>query len=193
MELKTRSGRNPSQHPDEIFPFIDFLKGRGVRSYLEVGARHGDTFHLVAKSLPEGARVVAMDLPGGAWGKSSSVNALRDAIADLSGYDAHMILGDSTKRDIIAKAKALGPYDAILIDGDHRYDGVKKDCINYAPMGSIIAFHDIVGEGQTTKDGSAIPVEVPRLWREIKEAGDYKEIYEFIGDGSAMGIGVIVL
>lgn len=192
MELKTRSGRRASQRADELLPFIALLQQKGVTSYLEIGARHGDTFDMVSRSLVRGSKVVAVDLAGGAWGTPSSLKFLKEAVGGLAGRDAHMILGDSTNESVIEQVRALGPYDAMLIDGDHRYNGVKKDFENYSPMGSIIAFHDIVGEGQATKDGNAYPVEVPRLWSEIKASGDYAEIYEFVGDGSTMGIGVIV-
>lgn len=186
MELTTRSGRRASQRADELLPFIELLKAEGVRSYLEIGARHGDTFDMVARSLPVGSRVVAVDLGGGAWGTPKSVPVLKEAIAGLTDYDAHVIFGDSTIRRVIEAVKALGPFDAILIDGDHRYDGVRKDWLNYGPMGRLVAFHDIVGEGQTTRDG-VHPVEVPRLWAEIREPGSV----EFVGEGSAMGIGVM--
>lgn len=187
-ELTTRSGRPASQRADELLPFIELLEREGVRSYLEIGARHGDTFDMVARSLPEGSRVVAVDLGGGPWGTPKSIPALKAAVGDLGDYDAHLIFGDSTSPDVIDQVRALGPFDAILIDGDHRYEGVKADWEAYGPLGRLIAFHDIVGEGQTTKDGNAWPVEVPRLWREIR--GD--RFVQFIGPGSAMGIGVIV-
>ena len=186
-ELKTLSGRRASQRADELLPFIDLLRREGVRSYLEVGARHGDTFDLVARALPAGSRVVAVDLGGGPWGTPKSVAALRAAVAGLSDHDAHLILGDSTDPSVVAAVAALGPFDAILIDGDHRYDGVLTDWFNYGPMGRLVAFHDIVGEGQTTRDANAYPVEVPRLWAEIRN----DRSLEFVGAGSAMGIGVM--
>jgi len=44
-----------------------------------------------------------------------------------------------------------------------------------------------VGEGQTTAKGT-VPVEVPRLWREIREDLPHRE---FVGIDSTMGIGVV--
>lgn len=188
MELKTRSGRRASQRADELLPFIELLRKEGVRSYLEIGARHGDTFDMVARSLPRGSRAVAVDLGGGPWGTPKSIPALKDAVRGLEGYDAHLIFGDSTSTEVIEKVEALGPFDAVLIDGDHRYAGAKADWLNYGPMGRLVAFHDIVGEGQTTKDAAAHPVEVPRLWAEIKG----ERHVEFVGPDSKMGIGVIL-
>lgn len=192
--MKTFSGRKASQHPAELGGFIDLLRRENVRSYLEIGARHGDTFHAVMTALPPGSLGVAVDLPGGAWGVASSRQALERAVADLNGrgYRALAVFGDSTSADVIAAVQAASPtFDAALIDGDHRYDGVSRDWRTWREAARIVAFHDIAGEGvrqKTTGD----PVEVPRLWRELK--ADLPPIVskvEFIAEGSAMGIGVL--
>lgn len=195
--LKTRSGRRASQRADELLPFIDFLKERGVRSYLEIGARHGDTFFHVMKSLPRGSLGIAVDLPGGAWGVESSRYALDEAAEELRemGYRIATIYGDSTTdfiRESVLEAlnwyEPHGAIDAVLIDGDHRYEGVSADWRIWGGMAPIVAFHDIAGEGQiqpTTKD----IVEVPRLWRELK--AEFSTV-EFLGNGTTMGIGVVL-
>lgn len=191
MEIKTLSGRNASQHPDELYPFIDLLKQHNVRRYLEIGARHGDTFHEVMSALPKGSVGVAVDLVAGPWGTSKSLKHLQRAGEYLTtkGREVQIILGNSRSQEIIERIAAFAPFDAVLIDGDHRYDGVKADWLNYGPMAPIIAFHDIAGEGEHTKDGKALPVEVPRLWNEIK--GGFEHV-EFIGENTTMGIGVIL-
>jgi len=188
--VDTFSGRKPSQVPEELAAFIALLKSRGVRSYLEIGARHGDTFHAVMISLQPGSMGVAVDLPGGAWGHLKSKQSLDAAVNDLRrrGYDVCRILGDSRATDTYLTVKNLGPFDAGLIDGDHRYQGVRADWMSYGPMCGITAFHDIAGEGLTSRDGG-LPVEVPRLWREITAERD---TVEFIGMGSRMGIGVVL-
>jgi cephalosporin hydroxylase len=189
--IPTLSGRNASQHPGELYPFIDLLKKHNVRRYLEIGARHGDTFHGIMSALPIGSVGVAVDLVAGPWGTSKSLAHLKRAGAALvtNGQRVKIIIGDSRSPEIIARVAALAPFDAILIDGDHRYEGVKADWLNYGRMAPIIAFHDIAGEGQHTKDGKALPVEVPRLWNEIK--GNFEHV-EFIGPDSKMGIGCIL-
>lgn len=183
----TFSGRQASQVSFEIDSLIAAFKEADVKSYLEIGARHGDTFHQVMLSLPKGSFGLAVDLPGGAWGKESSRHALFKAVTDLRrrGYDARYHFGDSTNPAIIEAVQGLGPYDAALIDGDHRYRGVKADWLAYGPMARIVAFHDIAGEGQAWRD---LQVQVPKLWNEIK--GDHRHA-EYIAEGSAMGIGVL--
>lgn len=194
--LKTFSGRNASQNEFELRSFINFLKKRKVESYLEIGARHGDTFHEVMINLPKGSKGVAVDLPGGLWGRHTSKISLKAAASDLRrrGYDIEIILGDSTDDDVIKKVYVNGPYDAILIDGNHLYEGVKQDFENYSPLAPLVAFHDIVGTGQI-ENVNKNPVEVPILWEEIKlgHYGFLPEYFEFIDKNSKMGIGVIEL
>jgi hypothetical protein len=185
----TRSGRRASQHPDELRAFIELLRRENVRSYLEIGARHGDTFFEVMKSLPKGSMGVAVDLPGGLWGTEKSKAPLRRAVIDLKsgGYRATAVFGDSRSAGVRQTVMADGPFDAVLIDGDHLYEGVKADWLNYGPMSRIVAFHDIAGEGEAEKVNGN-PVEVSRLWSELK--ADYRHA-ELIGEATTMGIGVL--
>jgi hypothetical protein len=186
--LTTRSGRRPSQREDELRSLIALFQQMNVRRYLEVGARHGDTFHEIMRNLPAFATGVAVDLGGGAWGTPNSVEPLRSACAALQrkGYGIDCLFGNSQDPGMVAAVRALGPFDAILIDGDHRYEAVKRDWLNYGPMGRLVAFHDIDGEGQASGDG--LPVEVQKLWAELKP---HHETTEFLGSVRGMGIGVI--
>jgi len=182
----TRSGERSGQIKSELDSLIKLFKENNFTSYLEIGARHGDTFHSVVMAMPKGSRAVCVDLPDGLWGSSKSLKNLEACCNDLSakGYQIDLILGDSTKQEIIDKVKNLAPFDAALIDGDHTYQGVKKDWLNYSPFCSLVALHDIVGHGQ--RHSAGIYVEVPKLWSEIKTA----DSFEFVETGSKMGIGV---
>lgn len=187
--LNTFSGRKPSQNEFELCSFIKYLQDCGVRKYLEIGSRHGDTFHEIMLSLPEGSYGLAVDLPGALWGKKSSGDYLQNAAADLRtrGYLIDVIIGDSTAAKIVERVKSKGPFDAALIDGDHTYKGVKTDWENYRSVAPLIAFHDIVGAGQCEKVFHN-PVEVPRLWKEIRSK--HENTVEFVDEGSIMGIGL---
>lgn len=189
--LTTFSGRRASQNEFELRGFIGLLSERGVKSYCEIGARHGDTFHEVVCSLPEGSTAVAVDLPGGLWGTEKSREHLESAVSDLCarGYKASCLFGDSqteeTKRIVVGR----GPYDAILIDGDHSLGGVTRDWHLYGELAKTIAFHDIVGTGQIEKVHGS-PVEVPILWQSIYRSGAVTR--EFVAPGSKMGIGCVL-
>lgn len=180
----------PLQVDRELEDLIAFLRLSNVRSYLEVGTRYGGTFERVMlESLPRGAKGIALDFPGGAFGDSESASILMAALARVraAGRDVDCILGPSTAPEIVKRAAQHAPYDAILIDADHTYDAVKRDFELYAPMGKIIVLHDIAApDGHTSRLG--LPVEVPKFWREIKDS--YRHI-EFVAPGSVMGIGVL--
>lgn len=187
--LQTFSGRKASQDEEELRGFISLLNEEGVKSYGEIGSREGDTFHEILSSLAN-CRGVAMDLPGGLWGKVTTRSKLEAAINDLvkNSIDASCMFGDSKTAAAIRMFHGRGPYDAILIDGDHTLDGCTADWNNYRGMARIIAFHDIVGHGQIEKVHRN-QVEVPVLWESIKSQG-YRTV-EFIAAGSSMGIGVV--
>lgn len=185
----TFSGNHQSQDPGELRRFIDLLISRGVRSYCEIGARHGDTFHAVMSSLPVGSFGVAVDMPDGAWGKSGTDKALSRAADDLRkrGYDIEVVIGDSHSRAVQDKVRAFGPFDALFIDADHTLDGVKTDWLAYKDMSRIVAFHDINGEGQTDK-ARGLPIEVHKLWRDLRQK--YCHV-EFVNPAAKFGIGAL--
>lgn len=189
MRAQTFSGRQGSQDAEELALFRQLLVEEKVKSYAEIGAREGDTFHAVMRSLPKGSRGIALDYPGAAWGKSTTRSGLERAVADLikHGYDASCIFGDSRATATITQLRRRGPYDALFIDGDHRLPGVTADWDNYRSMARIIGFHDINGEGQKDKDNN--PVQVHLLWQAIKESG--ARTVQFVTEGSTMGIGVV--
>ncbi len=79
--------------------------------------------------------------------------------------------------------------DVLFIDGDHTYEGVKKDFELYSSLvkvGGIIAFHDIYPG--PAKDN----VGVLEFWSECRKHFNYKEIIKDFQQGSH-GIGVIFM
>jgi len=183
------SGYRWPQYQDEIQGFIQLLKDEGCTSYLEIGARHGDTWHAVGMALPEGSKLVAVDLPGmksgmrGGGRFPDSHLYLKVAKEDLCkhGRDAHMIIGDSQSQKTISCVAALGPFDAVFIDGDHSPIAVRSDFENYGPMGKLIAFHDICGQGKNTRQIGPI----------FKELAKGKKAVKFVHDSLTRGIGVV--
>lgn len=184
----TFSGRRASQSQYELSSLIDLLRKYNVKRYLEIGAREGDTFHEIV-TLVKTDYALAVDLPGGLWGKSSTKNNLSIAISDLKSrkYNVEAILGDSSSQEIVSRIQKMEKFDAIFIDGDHTLEGVTRDWENYKDMANIIIFHDIVGHNEAEKV-SNMKVEVPILWERLKKEYQHLEIVE---DGSNMGIGVI--
>ena len=79
--------------------------------------------------------------------------------------------------------------DFLFIDGDHTYEGVKKDFELYSPLvakGGIVAFHDIASHSANDA------CKVDKFWNEIKKDYVNDEILEKSDQGWA-GIGVLYI
>ena len=116
----------------------------------------------LAQNVPADGRIVEI---GGEWGMSASLfckGALPDVKITtvdvfpgdmLVGHRANLveagyvnrseqIQGDSTA---VGKQWDRGAIDLLFIDGDHAYEGVKRDIdawVRFVPVGGIVAFHD---------------------------------------------------
>jgi hypothetical protein len=202
------SGNRPGQMRAELYALCRLLQQLDCASWLEVGCREGDAFHAVASMLPrvsrEGdpraTRMVAIELPEQLWGRTGTLPMLERAAdaARALGHEVAVLALNSQDAETARRAAALGPFDAVLIDADHSYRGVRRDWALYGPLArKICCFHDIHGEGQTTtavgpSDAPRVAIEVPRLWREIVDAGVYATL-EIRAPGSKMGIGVVFM
>jgi hypothetical protein len=180
-----------AQDEQEITAFCALLAAEGVQSYLEVGSKYGGSLWRVANALAPGSRIVAVDLPAGTKAWTESRKSLTECVAELNrrGYDARVIWGSSFDPDIIEQVRALGPYDAALIDADHRLPGVTQDWNNYGPMARIVAFHDL--SWKRAPDWVGTRIDVPEFWASIK--GGFERTQEIIlcPTGKNNGIGVL--
>jgi len=179
----------PLQHEGELAGLLALLTERRVRSYLEIGARYGGSFEQVMMTLPVGSTGLCVDFPGGNFGDDGSTAILLEALKRVrrSGRDANCIFGPSAAPEVVERVKRLAPFDAVLIDGDHRYEAVKRDFELYAPLARIVILHDIAAPSHVASR-TGVPVEVPRLWAEVKD--NYPSI-EITDPGTLMGIGVL--
>lgn len=189
--MSTRYLTDAAQDEAEITAFCNLLTKERVTSYLEIGSKFGGSLWRAANALPIGSRIVSVDMPGGTKAWKESEASLKACIAALNakGYRATVIWGNSTDPKVIEQVRALGPYEAALIDGDHRLPGVTADFANYGPMCGIVAFHDLAWRRAPEWVGTRI--DVPQFWASIK--GDYERTEEIIlcPTGKNNGIGVL--
>ena len=178
------------QNSGELSQFISVLRADNVRSYLEIGSKFGGSLWRIANALPIGSRVVSVDLPHGDTSFKVSLPALQECVATLKarGYDAHLIVGDSTDQNIVSKVSEFGPYDACFIDANHTEPYVRTDWKNYGPLCRLVAFHDIGHHREGGMPSGKKPIEVPKVWNEIKKGFHHKEIRL---DKRDNGIGVL--
>jgi predicted O-methyltransferase YrrM len=179
----------PIQIKSEILALLDRLAALRPRRVVEIGTAGGGTLFLLTRVAADDARIVSVDIKGGEFGggytrrRKLLYRQFARAQQQLS-----LILGDSharETRDAVARA-AGGPIDFLLIDGDHRYEGVRADFDMYAPLvgpGGLIAVHDIVPGDAAVVGG------VPRFWQEVRDSS----AEEFVESWDQRGYGIGVL
>lgn len=180
------------QRESEVSAFIDILKKENVRSYLEIGSKFGGSLWHIGNSLPKGARIVSVDLPHGDKSFKESQPHLEQCVKALHerGYDARLIIGDSTSPHVIQLVAALAPFDACFIDANHTEAYVREDFKNYSAMAKLLAFHDINFSRPDGMPPGKKPIEVPKVWNEIKNGFRHVEIKH---DKQDNGIGILWL
>lgn len=158
---------NPLQVRSEIIEFLKILKVKKPKVILEIGTAKGGTLFLFSKVASNDATIISLDLPKGEFGGGYSVFKIPLYKSFSRGKQKiHLVRADSHKKETLKKIKSIlgnKKIDFLFIDGDHTYEGVKKDFNMYSPLvkdSGIIAFHDII---VTEK-----PTEVRKLWKEIK-------------------------
>jgi hypothetical protein len=178
------------QHEGELSAFIELLRQHRVTRYLEIGAKFGGSLWRIGLALPLGSRIVAVDLPGGTAEWPISERSLSACVRALrrTGRNAHMVLGDSADEETIQAVRALGPFDAVLIDGNHTLSGIRRDWANYGPLARMVAFHDIAWRNEPQDRGYVI--DAPAFWAELKPHFRHVEI-RLDPTGRDNGIGVL--
>ena len=169
----------PLQNSYEILRLLKILQKDKPKYILEIGTASGGTLFLFSRAIAEDAVIISIDLPGGKFGGGYPKwkIPLYKAFA-LPKQKIYLIREDSHNISALNKIKRIlkgKKLDFLFIDGDHTYNGVKKDFEMYSPLvdkEGKIAFHDIVPH----------PIEmntkVKVYWNEIKRKYEYEEIIE---------------
>jgi len=181
----------PAQIKDEIKEFLKLLQKRRLDTILEIGTANGGTLFLFSHVASTNATLISIDLPRGPFGGGYPKWKVPLYKSFAKGRQRiYLLRANSHNPATLERVKLILAHrkvDFLFIDGDHSYEGVKKDLEMYSLLvrkGGIIAFHDIVLGPPKNVGG------VPKFWNEIKHNFDYKEIVKDWKQGG-YGVGVI--
>jgi cephalosporin hydroxylase len=182
----------PLQIMDEIKNLLLILDKVKPKVILEIGTAEGGTLFLFSNIAHEEAILISVDL------YQTIEKRILFRYIKKEKQKIFLIQGDSHSIETLRKIEGIlkgRKVDFLFIDGDHSYEGVKKDFEMYSPLvrkGGIIAFHDIIPDYYTRYGikTSSSAGEVYKFWNEIKEKYEHLEI---VKDKNQDGYGIGVL
>ena len=187
----------PYQSRWEFQRLLEEVQRLRPKAMLEIGTANGGSLFALARVCAPDAHIISVDLPNGSFGggytrwKIPLFNAFAYGTQRLD-----LIRDDSHDRRTFEDVEArLGGQmlDFAFIDGDHTYDGVRRDFELYKPLvrpGGIIAFHDIVPLADDHPPSTNDPGEVPLFWTHLTATHEGKELVDPTSTGG-FGIGLI--
>jgi len=183
----------PAQIKEEFVEFLKIFKKRNPKHILEIGTMNGGTLFCFCKLASDNAKIISIDLPCGEFGGGYPIWKKLFYQSFISKKQKlYLLRTNSHKQETLEKTKKIlnnHKLDLIFIDGDHNYEGVKKDFEMYMPLvgkGGMVVFHDIVIHP------FQCACEVNRFWKQIKNRFKHKEIIKNHNQKWA-GIGILFI
>jgi len=180
-----------AQIREEIVELLRLLRDLKPMVILEIGTANGGSLFLFTMAADPGATILSLDLPGGRFGGGYPAwKSLLYRSFARRGQEIHLIRSDSHNPLTLSKINKIltgRKIDFLFLDGDHTYEGVKRDFEMYGKLvkrEGVVAFHDIVPHLPETG------CEVSKFWSEVRNKYGHKEIVQDQKQRWA-GIGII--
>jgi hypothetical protein len=176
-------GTHHFQLPVQFGPYLAEAARRGVSSYLEIGVEHGGTFAITVEVMRRFAPVntaIAVDL--GPVPRLIARYRRRHPEVEFAAVDS----GSDAFRRLVAER---GPFDLVLIDGDHSEEACRRDFETVRDHARMVAFHDI---NEPHYPG------VRKVWESLPEddyeklefTAQYDELMETVGPRFGIGLAI---
>lgn len=188
--LHNRQFRVDQKKP-EFLALLEKIKTKKAINILEIGGRRGGSSILFSYAAGEQANILTVDL-------NNSGHRLKTLNKFSHDRKIQFWQGDSHLQETYKKIEQYlqgSKFDVLFIDGDHTYEGAKKDFIKYSQLlndDGIIALHDIQEDYKTrfNVQTASWTGGVPLFWREVKAAGFNTEdlISDQYQDGYGIGV-----
>jgi predicted O-methyltransferase YrrM len=185
----------PIQSHEEIAALYREVCALKPKVVLEIGTCHGGSLYLWCQVADPNATLISLDLPGGKFGGGYHDKRTKlYQCFSAPGQKLHLLRDDSHRQESLLKVQKIlngQKVDFLFIDGDHCYEGVKRDYEQYSALvrtGGIIAFHDIF----VSPGALDLGMEVWRFWEELKKKD--RSACEFLNTSSndrSIGIGLL--
>lgn len=173
------------QYPNQFARYLHYLSQKHIQSYVEIGCHKGGTFIITVEYLSRFHRLdrcLAVD------------NWPREIMQEYAKIRPQVqYLTDSSRSENFRLALQKDPWDLVLIDGDHSYQGVSDDLDLVHGNARIMAFHDI---------RNIMCPGTQQIWQDVKKDYPPHQLHEWADQyddvllrlrGSVMGIGLIDL
>jgi predicted O-methyltransferase YrrM len=176
------------QRREELLELLECVRKLRPRRVCEIGTASGGTLYFLTRAAHESALIVSIDIATPPYTRFTRSKLARTKQRVIS------LEGDSHATETMERLLALldgEPLDFLFVDGDHSYDGVKRDFELYGPLvrpGGLIALHDI--NPDSGNPAGPISGDVPRVWAELRESHRTEEIVH-APPGEGLGIGIV--
>jgi cephalosporin hydroxylase len=183
---RAQFGVGPEQQPEEILGLIELAAANRTRAACEIGVQDAGTSVLLSRVIPGLDTLVLMDLFIKNRRRLRRAASTGQAVHTIDGDSAHPLTVERLRRKLGSRS-----LDLLVIDGDHRFAGVRQDFLNYRQFvrdGGLIAFHDILPV--RSPDSPHWAGDVPAFWALVAPLYPSRELVADRGQ-DGFGIGVV--